>query len=110
MKKIPIKVCGHYVLIKPEKMKKKTKSGLILPDAMVNKENVASVRGTLVGVGDNAWKAFDGGDPWAEIGDKVYFKRHVSDRIQDDTDKDEDGEPQEYFLMADENILAVIED
>lgn len=109
-----IKPCGHYVLVKPVKLKKKTESGFILPESMVNKENVAAVKGTLVAIGPTAWKAFcqgepDGiGKPWAKIGDEVHFKRYVSDRIIDENDLDEDGEPQEYFLFTDENILAVM--
>lgn len=108
-----IKPCGHYVLVKPVRVKKTTDGGIVLPENLVKKENVASVKGELVAIGPNAWKAFcqgepDGiGKPWAEVGDTVRFKRHVSDRITDENDLDEDGEPQEYFLMTDENILAI---
>jgi len=81
-----------------------------LQDDMVSRENTAKVRGTIVAVGKNAWKAFDDGEAWAKVGDSVYFKRHVSDRVEDKEDIGEDGKPQAYFLMSDENILAVIED
>ncbi len=108
--KLKIKPCGHYVLVKPERMDKISAGGIILQDKTVDAENVAKVRGEIVALGENAWKAFDDGDPWAKVGDKVYFKRHVSDMINDESDKDDDGEPQAYFLMQDSNILAVIED
>jgi len=111
-----IKVVGHYVLVKPEREGKKlSRGGIIIPKGIAAREDVASVRGKIVGVGDNAWKAFNQGEsgpgkPWAKVGQNVFFKRHVSDRIEDKDDLDEDGEPEEYFLMNDENILAIIED
>lgn len=103
------KACGHYVIVKPEIIEKVSKGGIILDDDMVNRENTAKVRGTIVSVGPNAWKDF-GGDPWAKLDDKVYFKRHVSDKIEDEDDKDSHGKPALYFLLADENIMATIED
>jgi co-chaperonin GroES (HSP10) len=110
MKKLKIRPTGHHVLVKPEKMKKISEGGIFLPEDMVSRENTAKVRGEIVAVGENSWKAFDNGEPWAEVGDKVYFKRHVSDIIEDESDIDESGDPQKYFLLVDENILAVIEE
>ncbi|MBR9702877.1 hypothetical protein GOV10_02490 [Candidatus Woesearchaeota archaeon] len=107
---LKFKPCGHYVIIKPDTIEKVSDGGIILNDDMVNRENTAKVRGTLVAVGENAWTAFDSGLPWAKVGDKVYFKRHVSDKIEDETDLDEHGKPALYFLLADENVLAVIEE
>jgi len=108
-KELPIKPCGHYVLIKPDAVEDTYGDmGIIAGTSnQLSREHVASVRGELVAVGENAWKAFDSGMPWANVGDKVYFKRHVADRIED---KDDiiNGKPQDYFLMSDENILAVI--
>jgi co-chaperonin GroES (HSP10) len=91
-------------------MEKVSEGGIVLPEDMVGRENTAKVRGTVAAVGINAWKAFDGGDAWAKVGDSVYFKRHVSDMVEDESDIGADGKPQTYFLMQDENVLAVIED
>jgi co-chaperonin GroES (HSP10) len=110
MKKPLINPCGHYVLVKPEVIEKVSEGGIVLPDDMLNRENTAKVRGTLVAIGKSAWKAFDDGEPWAKVGDRVYFKRHVSDKIEDESDINEHGEPQVYFLMSDDNVLAIIEE
>ena len=108
-KKLPLRPCGHYVLVKPDPIEKVTKSGIITGTEDLHKrEEVARVKGTLVAVGEQAWEAF-GGKPWAEVGDHVYIKRHVADRYLDEDDI-VDGKPQQYFLMADENILGVVED
>jgi len=115
-----IKPCGHYVLVKPVKAEEKDEvlrgakeAGIILDDMNLQRENAAMTQGELVAHGPQAWKAYGNngeGPAWANIGDKVYFKRHVQDLIKDESDLNEDGEPQEYFLMVDENILCVIED
>ena len=109
MSEIPVIPTGHYVLVKPDRFEKTTESGLVIAtDYEANREDVAAVKGTLVAIGPQAWLAF-GDEPWAEVGQKVYFKRHVSDQIFDNTDL-VDGKPQRYFLMQDENILGVIPD
>ena len=108
MKKMKIKVCGHYVLIRPDKLEQTTNGGIYIPDANRKREDAATTRGYVVDIGVNAWKSFDGGEPWAKVGDYVYFKRYVADKILDEEDISETGEPQEYFLMGDENLPAVI--
>ena len=105
-KKISVKPCGHYVLVEPEIIDAVSEGGIILNKDMVNRENTAKVRGTIVAIGANAWKDY-GGEPWAEVGDKVWFKRHVSDKIEDDNDIDEHGEKKLYFLLNDNDILAI---
>ena len=107
--RLPLKPCGHYVLVKPDPVEQTTASGLVVMTKETKKrEEVARIEGTLVAVGPQAWVAF-GGEPWAEVGDRVYIKRHVSDIYEDEADYVDD-KPQKYFLMADENILAVIEE
>lgn len=110
MNKLPLRPCGHYVLVKPDPVEKTTQSGIVLysHENEAKREEVARVKGTLVAAGETAWDAF-GGDKWAQVGDHVYFKRHVSDRFEDENDIVND-KPQVYFLMSDENILGVLED
>jgi len=113
-----IKPCGHYVLVKPAKAEekdellKKAKSfGFEMNESVMKREQAAMTEGVIVAIGFQAWKAYGAdknGERWANVDDKVYFKRHVSDLIKDESDLDEDGKPQEYFLLVDENILCVI--
>lgn len=114
MKKLKIKACGHYVIVKPERFEKTTDWGFVeASEGEVVRLDAAATRGHIVSIGDNAWKAFNQGEkespgkPWAKVGDYVYFKRYVADRIIDENDI-VDGKPQEYFLMSDVDILAEI--
>ncbi len=115
-KKLPIHPCGHYVLVKPDPTETVSENGIVtMTKGQESREDVARVKGTLVAIGPNAWKAYNQGEPdgvgkpWAELGDHVVIKRHVSDRYVDEDDI-VDGKPQVYFLMVDENLLAVLEE
>lgn len=105
---VPINPCGPHVLVKPDPVEKKTASGIITGTADLHaREEVARVKGTLVAIGQGAWIDYADGEPWAQVGDHVYFKRHVSDRYEDEDDI-VDGKPQQYFLLSDLDILGVI--
>jgi len=107
-KKLPVNPVGYIIMVKPDDVLKKTASGIITgTDNQHSREEVAMVEGTLVAVGHLAWKDCGDGTPWAELGDKVYFKRHVADRIKDDNDI-VDGKPQTYFLMTDKDVMGVM--
>lgn len=98
-----LEVLGHRVLVKPDPIEEKTSSGLIISygdKELLHKR--AMDRGTLVGVGPNAWKAFDDGQAWANAGDKVYYAKHAG-KILTDPDTDE-----EYVLLNDEDIQCRI--
>ena len=96
---------GHYVLIKPDPVEEASEGGIIL-NVDYKRELAATTTGTVVAIGPTAWMAYDfdkpAWKPWAEVGERVFFVRHVGKLI---TDPDT-GE--EYFLMADENILCGI--
>lgn len=106
-----IKPKGYFVLVKPDTLeeqdelyKKAKEAGIILDKNSTQREFAATQTGVVVAIGPTAWRAFDRNDPnwkpWAEIGERVFFQKYVSKQIVDE----DTGE--EYFLMADENILA----
>ena len=104
MMKTDIRPTGHHVLIKPDDIEEVSEGGIVLQTAFDSslqaRERAATTTGIIVAVGETAWKDFGDGRPWAQVGDHVYFTRHVSKSIKDGDD--------EYFLMTDENVLCVI--
>ena len=98
---------GHHVLIAPDDVEETSEGGIItnLGGDSTRREFAATTRGTIVAIGPTAGKDPGlGGKPWVKVGDYVYYTRHVSKVITDkETGKD-------YFLLTDENVLAVIED
>lgn len=97
-----IEPSGHRVLIQPETVEEKTSGGIILAATTKERDQQATMRGTVVAVGVNAWKAFDDGTPWAKEGDKVVFRKYAGENVKDgDVD---------YRVVNDEDILAVVKE
>lgn len=90
---------GHRVLIKPEIVEEKTQGGIILAATTKDRDQQATMRGTVVSVGINAWKAFDDGQPWANVGDQVVFRKYAGEVVKD-------GEI-EYRVVNDEDVLCI---
>jgi chaperonin GroES len=86
------------VLILPDSVKERTAGGIILPEMMKDKEQMAQVKGQIVAVGGDAfadWK--DAPVP----GMRVYFGKYAGYMVTG-----EDG--QEYRLVNDKDLVAVI--
>lgn len=99
-----IKVCGHRVLIDPETPKKKVDEGALAGFEFVGegveREKAATTIGRIVSVGDTAWKAFDDGQPWANVGDRVYFAKYGGKFIK--------YGDKEYVIINDEDCVCIV--
>jgi co-chaperonin GroES (HSP10) len=96
--------CGHRVLVKPDPIEQTTAAGIVI----VMDEKLAAadqMRGTLVAVGEQAWKAFSkdyNGSPWASVGDRVLYARYAGKLVEDPSS----GE--DYVILNDEDIIATL--
>ncbi|HDN86241.1 MAG: co-chaperone GroES [Candidatus Omnitrophota bacterium] len=92
-----IKPLGDRVLIKPCEEKEKTKGGIVLPDTAKEKPQ----EGEIVAVGEGR-KIEDGKViPLSlKVGDKVLYGKYSGTEITVDD--------QEYLIMREEDVLAVI--
>ena len=91
---------GDRVLLKPlsaEDIHKKTASGIIIPET-VDKEKPE--HGKVIAVGDG--KYIDGKliPLKVKVGDKVIFSKYGYDEVK--------LEDEEFFILKEENILAII--
>lgn len=106
-------VTGHYVAVVPDEVETVSKGGIILDTDFDSdkkaRAEAASTVGTVISVGNTAWRAYDGNDPdwkpWAKIGDRVWFQRHVAKVIEDEDNLNDDGKPRKIFIISDENVL-----
>jgi co-chaperonin GroES (HSP10) len=100
------KVTGHRLLIKPDSLEEVSEGGLIIarPKRDEQMEKAAMNRGTVVQVGNTAYKAdYLGNEPWCKEGDKVIFVKYEGKTIVDpETD-------QAYLIINDEDVLVVLE-
>ena len=98
-----IRPAGHRVLVKVQEAETVTAAGIIIPDAISERQAEANVFGEIVAVGPTAWRAFDDGQPWAKVGDLVAFAKYGGFVIEDPDTKER------FILLNDEDITAVIE-
>lgn len=99
--KLSIIPVGHRLIIKLDDVEEVSKGGILLPD--VNRErSAARTIGTIIAIGPNCWKAFDDGEPWAKIGDKVVVSKYAGKRI-----KDPDFPELDLQVLNDEDIQVV---
>lgn len=104
-----IKVCGHRVLVRPFKLEevddafKRAKAAGIqfVDNDEMRREQNAVDKGTVVSIGDTAFKDF-GGDPWCKVGDLVAFAKYAGKYIEDPATKEK------YLTVNDEDIIAVL--
>ena len=97
-KKISIRPLDDRVVVSPLEAEETTAGGIVLPDSSKEKPN----RGTIVAVGPG--KLLDDGsrgELQVKIGDEVLFTSYAPETIELGDD--------EYLLMSESDILAVVE-
>jgi len=94
---------GYRVLIRPDPVDTKSKGGVIIASAeMQKKEQSAQVIGTVVALGANCWDKFL--PAWAKVGDRVLYQRYAGMRIPDGAG----GFIEDLLLLQDLDITAVV--
>lgn len=64
---------GRAVLVKPYVVEEKTTGGIILPDQVRNKDQLAEQKAVVIAVGKFAWSTEP--EPRAQVGDKILFSK-----------------------------------
>tara|TARA_R110002012_G_scaffold11894_1_gene53269 strand:- start:755 stop:1204 length:450 start_codon:yes stop_codon:yes gene_type:complete len=98
------KPTGWRLLILPYRGKGKTESGVIIPDAVIDRESVATVCGYVLKAGPLAYKdteKFPEG-PWCNEKDWVIFGRYAGARFKIDGG--------EVRILNDDEVIAVIQE
>lgn len=85
---------GNRVVVQPLSEEEVTKSGIILPDT-IDKEKKAEGKIIAIGDGEKITKL------GLKIGDKVIFGKYAGEEVK--------FEKEEYKILTDEDVLAVIE-
>src|SRR4051812_26615874 len=101
MLKFKVKSLGHRILIKP-RVEKTTASGIVL-HFDDRRAAIDSDKGSVVAIGDQAYKDMGDGTPWIEVGDFVYYAKYGAKMI-----KDEDSDDI-YIICNDEDVLLALE-
>lgn len=97
------KAVGHRIIIKPDPVEEVSKGGIVI--AVDQKlEKGATVTGTIVDIGEDAWVAFKPKTEFAglKIGDHVYIAKYAGKWIVDT------GTKEEFLVINDEDIVCKI--
>ena len=101
MKKLFINPKGNRVIIEQARLEETTESGIILKRSNEVAEQAGIIKGTIVALGNECWEAWP--EPWAKVGDEVYFAKFAGKLIPDPVTEEV------YLIMMDEDIIATIE-
>lgn len=95
----------YNVLVKPEKVSDRTQGGIIKADSTLDRQQAFETRGVLVAVSPLAftYEQWPEGTRLPRVGDRVITTKAAGVVV-----KGEDG--QDYRLMKDKDICAIIED
>lgn len=98
-----LEVVGNRVLIKPKDLEVKTASGIVISYGSDEKRHkMATMEGTIAGIGPLAWKDWGDGSNWVEVGDRVIFAQYAGKLVQDPDTKEE------FFVINDEDVQVRI--
>ena len=96
-----LKAVGFCVIVFPDIVEEKTKSGLIMAIDKKMEQN-AQVTGIIVDIGEDAFAAFKPKTPFAglKIGDRVWYAKYAGKWIKDvENDR-------EVLVIRDEDIVV----
>ena len=94
---------GWRLLVLPFTPKEKTKGGILIPDDVIERSQVASTCGLVLDIGPDAYKdkeRYPDG-PWCKKGTWVIFARYAGSRMKIDGG--------EVRLLNDDEVLATVE-
>lgn len=93
------------VLVLPDPVEEKTSGGIILPGSKIDQDKFATVKGTLVAVGENAFTEAKRNPEYTapKPGDRIMIAKYGGVMTPGKDGKD-------YRIMNDEDVVARLED
>ena len=95
------------ILIQPNEIKAKTKGGILLPHKVKENEQILTAHGTVMAVGELAYRERDTGERWKQeivpqVGDKVTYGKYAGQKIVVNNVR--------FLLLNDDEITAILPD
>ena len=96
-------VKGWRLLVRPLPVKRKTESGILLPDQYMEDAEYLNTVGRVLAIGDQAYKHSSFEDKaWCAVGDYIIWPKHVGRRFVYKGVK--------LMILEDKNVLMTVPD
>lgn len=92
----------HRLLVKPDEVETKTKSGIVLA-IDEKRESAAAEKGTVITIGSTCFKDYGESPNILKVGDRVYFAKYAGKKVTD-------NDSTEYICLNDEDVIGVLHD
>jgi chaperonin GroES len=89
----------HRILVMPDPVETKTSGGIILA-VNEKREQAAAERGTVISVGETAFKDFGGDPSLVQTGTRIYYAKYAGKEVKENDEL--------YVLLNDEDVIAII--
>ena len=93
----------HRIILKLDSIEEVTASGIVIPKDLIEKERKAVEIGTVVSIGETAFKDYGGSIDTIKVGDRVIIAKYSGKEIKDVDDT-------QYVVVNDEDILVIIKE
>lgn len=93
----------HRIILKLDSIEEVTASGIVIPKDLIEKERKAVEIGTVISIGDTAFKDYGGSIDTIKIGDRVIIAKYSGKEIKDIDET-------QYVVINDEDVLVIIKE
>lgn len=93
----------HRIILKLDDIEEVTSSGIVIPKDLIEKERKAVETGTVISIGETAFKDYGGSLDTIKIGDRVIIAKYSGKEVQDIDET-------KYVVCNDEDILVIIKE
>lgn len=95
--------CGHRVTVKLKRVEERSEAGIILSTGKdLKRQQYGVEEGYVVQLGMNAFKGFDGGEPWCAVGDLVGIVQYSGVHYEEGDDV--------YRVVNDVDVMCILEE
>lgn len=93
----------HRLIVKLESLEEVSPGGIVLPKDLIKKERKAIEIGTVISIGETAFKDYGGNTNTVSVGDRVVIAQYSGKEV-----KDVDGTS--YVVINDEDVLIILKE
>lgn len=90
----------HRIILKLDEVETKTEFGIIIPEAVTERERKAVETGKVVSIGSTCFRDYGESLDIVKVGDRVIIAKYAGKEITDNDEK--------FVIVNDEDILCIL--